>query len=116
MNWFTDEEGQSIQLPILELLHDVRTHWDSIYYMINRLRTLRQVCHIWSDTPFLLDSKAVDIFFQAPTNKDIADGWLQEMDWQVIEDMEIVLEVCNTYYIQLIQLLTAFRSQILLRN
>ncbi|KIM55528.1 hypothetical protein SCLCIDRAFT_30313 [Scleroderma citrinum Foug A] len=39
---------------------------------------------------------AVDIFFQAPTNKDNADGWLQEIDWQVIEDMEIVLEVPNS--------------------
>ncbi|KIM54018.1 hypothetical protein SCLCIDRAFT_31420 [Scleroderma citrinum Foug A] len=78
MSWFTNEEGEPIQLPILELLHDVKTRWDSIYYMINRLRILRQ---------------ALDVFFQAPTNKDITDRQLGEMDWQVIKDMEIVLEV-----------------------
>ncbi|KIK78352.1 hypothetical protein PAXRUDRAFT_164226, partial [Paxillus rubicundulus Ve08.2h10] len=31
MNWFTDEEGRPTQLPILELLHDVKSHWDSIH-------------------------------------------------------------------------------------
>lgn len=43
MNWFTDDDGNPATLPILELLRDVKTRWDSIYFMINRLRTLRQV-------------------------------------------------------------------------
>ena len=46
MNWFTDDDGDTMQLPILELLRDVKSHWDSIYYMINHLRTLRQVSHL----------------------------------------------------------------------
>ncbi|KAL4062692.1 hypothetical protein J3A83DRAFT_4109251 [Scleroderma citrinum] len=78
MSWFTDEEGQSIHLSILELLHDIKSHWDSIYYMINQLRTFKQ---------------ALNVFFQAPINKDITDRWLHEMDWQIIEHMEIVLEI-----------------------
>ncbi|KAL4064004.1 hypothetical protein V8B97DRAFT_1876341, partial [Scleroderma yunnanense] len=41
--------------------------------------------------------KALNIFFQAPKNKDIANRQLHEMDWQIIEDMEIVLEICITY-------------------
>jgi hypothetical protein len=43
MNWFTDDDGEPTQLPIIELLRDVKSRWDSIYFMINRLRTLRQV-------------------------------------------------------------------------
>ncbi|KAL4064539.1 hypothetical protein J3A83DRAFT_4191258 [Scleroderma citrinum] len=41
-------------------------HIGTLYYMINQLRTFKQ---------------------------DIADRQLYEMDWQIIEDMEIVLEV-----------------------
>ncbi|KAL4079113.1 hypothetical protein J3A83DRAFT_4063338, partial [Scleroderma citrinum] len=33
---------------------------------------------------------ALNIFFQAPKNKDIANRQLHEMDWQIIEDMEII--------------------------
>ena len=55
MSWFTNEEGEPIQLPILELLHDVKTRWDSIYYMINRLRILRQVFYMYAVCcPFLI--------------------------------------------------------------
>ncbi|KIM68662.1 hypothetical protein SCLCIDRAFT_20020 [Scleroderma citrinum Foug A] len=78
MSWFTNEEGEPIQLPILELLHDVKT----------RILYVRSLLPL-----FNFDSKALDVFFQAPTNKDITDRRLGEMDWQVIEDMEIVLEV-----------------------
>ena len=52
MSWFTDEEGQPTHLPILKLLHDVKSHWDSIYYMINHLRMLKQVYYMWSGTSF----------------------------------------------------------------
>jgi hypothetical protein len=34
-----------IIVPDLQLIHDVRTRWDSIYFMIRRLRVLRPVCH-----------------------------------------------------------------------
>ena len=36
----------TIQLKHLQLLHDVRTRWDSVYFMIKRLRELRPVCHL----------------------------------------------------------------------
>ncbi|KIK15346.1 hypothetical protein PISMIDRAFT_115273 [Pisolithus microcarpus 441] len=36
--------GVPFPLPVVQLLHDVMTHWDSTYYMINRLRALDQVC------------------------------------------------------------------------
>jgi hypothetical protein len=45
--WF--KEGQPpkiVQLKKLQLLRDVRTRWDSEYYMLRRLRELRPVCLI----------------------------------------------------------------------
>ena len=43
MKWFTDEDGNPTKLPILKLIRDVKSCWDSIYLMINHLCTLRQV-------------------------------------------------------------------------
>jgi hypothetical protein len=36
-----------IVVPELQLLRDVKTRWDSIYFMIRRLRLLRPVCDIY---------------------------------------------------------------------
>lgn len=41
--WFRDDKGELTQLPVVELLLDEPTRWDSVYVMLNRLRTLRQV-------------------------------------------------------------------------
>ena len=43
MQWFTDEDGNPTELPLLELIRDMKSCWDSIYLMINRLCILRQV-------------------------------------------------------------------------
>ena len=43
-NWFKDG-GEIIQVKPLQLLRDVSTRWDSVYYMINRLREMRPVSH-----------------------------------------------------------------------
>jgi hypothetical protein len=44
-NWFKDG-GETIQVKPLQLLRDVSTRWDSVYYMINRLREMRPVSHL----------------------------------------------------------------------
>ena len=41
--WFVDANGDVQKLEPLELLRDVRTRWDSVYKMLNRLRVLRPV-------------------------------------------------------------------------
>ena len=41
--WWRDEEQNVVELPVLELLRDTKTRWDSRYYMVNRLRLYRQV-------------------------------------------------------------------------
>ena len=43
-HWFKDGET-IIEVKSLQLLRDVSTRWDSVYYMINRLREMRPVSH-----------------------------------------------------------------------
>ncbi|KAI5981022.1 hypothetical protein EDD15DRAFT_2160282, partial [Pisolithus albus] len=52
--------------------------WDSIYFMINRLRVLQQ---------------ALDYFFKLPAQRDIADYKLEELEWLILQDIELVLEI-----------------------
>lgn len=48
-DWFRHERGgEPVQLPHLQLLRDVKTRWDSVYYMIRRLRELRPVYILFS--------------------------------------------------------------------
>ncbi|KIJ59147.1 hypothetical protein HYDPIDRAFT_66579, partial [Hydnomerulius pinastri MD-312] len=61
-----------------QLLRDVKTRWDSTFFMINRLRTLHQ---------------AVDYFLAAPRNSDLAKHKMSALEWEVLQDLEVVLEV-----------------------
>src|SRR5712691_11571183 len=46
--WFKSDDNEVLELPNLELLHDVKTRWDSVYRMIERLLLLRPVSvHIY---------------------------------------------------------------------
>jgi len=38
-----DEEGIAVRVPEVQLLRDVKTRWDSVYTMLERLRSLRLV-------------------------------------------------------------------------
>ncbi|KIK13051.1 hypothetical protein PISMIDRAFT_18265 [Pisolithus microcarpus 441] len=80
MKWFTDENNQTTSLPVVELLRDVRTRWDSVYFMINRLWILDQ---------------ALDCYFQLPANRELQDYKMNDMDWQVLQDVEVVLEILH---------------------
>lgn len=41
--WFLGDDGKPIKLPVVELLLDEPTRWDSTFGMLNRMRTLQQV-------------------------------------------------------------------------
>ncbi|KIK31465.1 hypothetical protein CY34DRAFT_39284, partial [Suillus luteus UH-Slu-Lm8-n1] len=73
-----DENGDLIRLPVIELLLDEPTRWDSVYVMINRLQTLQQV---------------VTAFFDAWAQCNISDKRLSDIDWQFLQDLEVILEV-----------------------
>ncbi|KAJ8580713.1 hypothetical protein M405DRAFT_689053, partial [Rhizopogon salebrosus TDB-379] len=61
-----------------ELLRDVDTRWDSVYFMINCLHYLQQ---------------AIDYFLSLPVNRDISQYNLSPIEWQVLKDFELVLEI-----------------------
>jgi hypothetical protein len=49
--WFRSHDNEVIELPDLELLRDVKTQWDSVYCMIERLLVLRPVSvHMYGHT------------------------------------------------------------------
>lgn len=41
-----DVNKRVVQLPVVQLLRDVKTRWNSTYFMINRFRVLQQVSHL----------------------------------------------------------------------
>jgi hypothetical protein len=46
---------------------------------------------------FLIDlspAQAIDYFLSLPANRDISQYNLSPMEWQVLKDFELVLEVC----------------------
>lgn len=43
--FFVGASTTPVQVQHLQLLRDVKTRWDSIYYMIRRLRLMRPVCN-----------------------------------------------------------------------
>jgi hypothetical protein len=49
--WFRSHDNEVIELPDLELLRDVKTRWDLVYCMIERLLVLRPVSvHMYGHT------------------------------------------------------------------
>jgi hypothetical protein len=50
--WFRSHDNEAIVLPDLELLRDVKTRWDSVYCMIERLLVLRPVSVHMCGHPF----------------------------------------------------------------
>ncbi|KIL54972.1 hypothetical protein M378DRAFT_18367 [Amanita muscaria Koide BX008] len=75
--WFSDSEGNVIQVPALQPLQDVKTRWDSVYFMLQRLRALRP---------------AIDKFINDELHK-FKDYKLSESDWEIIEGLEAVLDI-----------------------
>ncbi|KAG1728223.1 hypothetical protein EDB19DRAFT_1582133, partial [Suillus lakei] len=60
-----------------ELLCDKPTHWDSTYVMLHRLRILQQAIGHWIDLP---------------AQHTIVHHKLSPMNWQVLQDLEVILE------------------------
>jgi hypothetical protein len=50
--WFRSHGNEVIKVPDLELLRDVKTRWDSVYCMIERLLVLRPVSVYMYEHPF----------------------------------------------------------------
>ncbi|KIK19119.1 hypothetical protein PISMIDRAFT_74708, partial [Pisolithus microcarpus 441] len=77
-DWFKSPDGQPVQVPETQLLCDVRTRWDSTFYMINCLCIL----HL-----------PIDCFLLLPAQKDITHYRMSDMDWFVLQEYEILLDI-----------------------
>lgn len=91
---------QTIQVQPLQLLRDVQTRWDSEYQMLNRIRELRPVCHlntdsVWGTLTFHGYQQAVDYFLALPNNSDLEKYKLVSPVWQRMQDVEMVLSVSH---------------------
>jgi hypothetical protein len=53
--WFKARDGQPVKVQPLQLLRDVRTRWDSVFYMLNRLREMRPVRFSPCINPFVIN-------------------------------------------------------------
>ncbi|KIK72845.1 hypothetical protein PAXRUDRAFT_29288, partial [Paxillus rubicundulus Ve08.2h10] len=79
--WETrDNNGNVItcKIDVLQLIQDVKTRWDSVYYMICRLRRLQQ---------------PIDAFLECLNNKNLKKYKLSQMEWTVPQDFQAILEV-----------------------
>jgi hypothetical protein len=90
-------QGKVVQVPEYQLLRDVHTRWDSVYFMINRLRAMRVVCFfiiIMIQVHFSQSLwQAIDFFLSSPDQQDIVHHKMDAMEWFVLRDFEVILEV-----------------------
>ncbi|KAN0114259.1 Ribonuclease H-like domain containing protein [Russula decolorans] len=75
--WFRSHNNEVIELPDLELLRDVKTQWDSVYCMIERLLVLRP---------------AIDFFFSMKVH-GLTEYKLTDLDWELLDALYAVLAV-----------------------
>jgi hypothetical protein len=88
--WWKDEDGNPKLLPVVELLLDEATRWDSCFIMLNRFRTLRKVSSPnYTSRHGLIVAQAVDRFLQ----QSLPAKRLTSMQWHFLEDLEVILEV-----------------------
>ncbi|KAG1846477.1 hypothetical protein C8R48DRAFT_616251, partial [Suillus tomentosus] len=80
------------QLPVIELLLDKPTRWDSVYVIINCLRTLCQRQQDFRSLQAHRDISLYTAFFDAWTQCNISEKRLSEMNWQFLQDLEVILE------------------------
>ncbi|KAI6099962.1 hypothetical protein EDD16DRAFT_1436344, partial [Pisolithus croceorrhizus] len=60
-----------VRIDVLQLLCDVKTCWDSVYYMI----------------------PPIDSFLDRPNNRDVKKYRLLPMQWNVLQGFELILEI-----------------------
>lgn len=100
--WFYEKKNGKrslVQVPVLQPLRDVKTRWDSVYMMVERLRQLRPVSSSFisgsqraSVIKYLL--QAIDRYLDTDLS-EFAHFKLSEYDWYVLEGLETVLSVSH---------------------
>lgn len=103
--WFTakDDKGRRtpVQVPELQPLRDVKTRWDSVYMMLQRLRELRPVrlsrlVDQLQRYILLMSTQAIDMYFDVEL-ADFSCHKLSDLDWEILEGLEAVLMVSRLH-------------------
>ncbi|KIM73907.1 hypothetical protein PILCRDRAFT_80649, partial [Piloderma croceum F 1598] len=68
----------TVELPLVQLLRDIITRWDTVYYMVRRLHEMHP---------------AIEHFLAMPVNRDLAKHRMTDMEWSVLLDVQVVLEI-----------------------
>ncbi|KIM50516.1 hypothetical protein SCLCIDRAFT_145270, partial [Scleroderma citrinum Foug A] len=76
--YHNDGRVEHIKIDVLQLIRNVKTWWDSIYYMICHLQYLKE---------------PINRFLNLPNNKDLKKYKLSEMEWNVLRDFKVLLKV-----------------------
>jgi hypothetical protein len=92
-----DGKRVEVDVPDLELLRDVKTRWDSVYMMLERLRLLRPVRSSRRmdneyQLTFYIKIQALDAVFNTKFS-ELSAFKLSESDWDILEGLEGVLAV-----------------------
>lgn len=98
---------KEVGIEALQLLGWVRTRWASLFNFLDRFRVLKKVCcsrqFSLSSSPYTFKIQAVSRFVQladdsdevpALKNKKYSDFKLTAQEWDMIDRMHEVLQVC----------------------
>jgi len=94
-HWFK-EEGKPMEVADRQLLRYVPTRWDSVYYMVQGLCSLRlvslDVLLKLMRTKQLID-QAINHFLALSNNDNLIDYRISPSIWNTLEDIKVVLSV-----------------------
>ena len=84
-----------MRISPLQLLRDVPSRWDSVYYMIHHFRYLHPVSGRVNLTFCMtyLYRQAVDNLLVQPHLPELAKYRLSEKEWEVLRDFEVILSI-----------------------
>ena len=92
--WFV-AGGIEVMVPPCQLLRDIKTQWDSVYFMIRclcKMQLVSQYFPAWIAISWFND-QAIDHFLALPINNDLAMHRMTFMQWSVLADFQVILEV-----------------------
>ncbi|HEX3640560.1 MAG TPA: hypothetical protein VHV10_04665 [Ktedonobacteraceae bacterium] len=89
----------------VQLLRDVKTRWDSVYFMIKRLGELQPVrhklmiMHFFSFYGYQALGQAITHFLSLPVNRELEKYQMTDREWEVLTKFELILEVSTEKFL-----------------
>jgi hypothetical protein len=87
-----------VSLSPVTVLPDVKTRWDSVFYMLRRLRYLQQVSTTYNShsiADLYARKKPIRRFFNMYRDAQSFSHPLENRHWNCLEILELILQVCE---------------------